>query len=326
MSNPSISVALCTYNGERFLGEQLRSMAAQDHLPDELVACDDGSSDTTISQLETFARTAPFAVRIVRNPRNLGSNGNFEQAIRLCGGDILFLSDQDDIWLPNKVSVTASWFHEHPEAEAVFSDGDIIDERSQPDGHTLWQSFWFDETRQRLAQREGFHRFLQHTWCVTGAALAFRKRLCARVLPFPTHLPLFFHDAWIGRVASVTGQLYSLPERLILYRKHPAQQVGFGTAIHAQEKAASSLLTRRESLAKASREANAVYEELKIRCGGDCERLESYRRAAAHARHRDKLPAFRPARWPLILREFLNGGYQPRGVGALKRALGDTLL
>src|SRR5271168_2200141 len=96
-SQEKISVALCTYNGERFLSRQLASMLQQSRLPDELVVCDDRSTDNTIEILQDFSASAGFPVKITRNEHNLGFVANFERAIQLCQGDLIALSDQDDI-------------------------------------------------------------------------------------------------------------------------------------------------------------------------------------------------------------------------------------
>ena len=100
----STSIALCTYNGERFLSQQLESLAAQTILPDELVICDDASSDSSLRILEDFAQKAPFIVRIFKNPKNLGYIKNFEKAIGLCSMDVIFLSDHDDYWESEKLN------------------------------------------------------------------------------------------------------------------------------------------------------------------------------------------------------------------------------
>jgi glycosyltransferase involved in cell wall biosynthesis len=100
---PKISVAMCTYNGSRFIADRLTSMLAPQRLPDELVVCDDHSSDGTAEKLYTFKARAPFPVRVLVNGRNLGSTKNFEKAISLCEGDIIALSDQDDIWAVNRL-------------------------------------------------------------------------------------------------------------------------------------------------------------------------------------------------------------------------------
>src|SRR6266851_3311364 len=100
----NISIAMCTYNGERFLQQQLDSIAQQTLLPAELVVCDDGSTDRTIEILEDFASSAPFAVRIHRNETNLGYRANFMKCAMFCSGDFIAFCDQDDVWRPDKLA------------------------------------------------------------------------------------------------------------------------------------------------------------------------------------------------------------------------------
>src|SRR5260370_27009832 len=103
MTEPSISVAMCTFNGARFLPEQLQSIALQTLQPSELVICDDGSTDGTVGILQSFALSARFPVRIFCNQETLGPARNFEKAIGLCDGEIISLCDQDDVWRPEKL-------------------------------------------------------------------------------------------------------------------------------------------------------------------------------------------------------------------------------
>ena len=98
-----ISVAMCTFNGGPFLGEQLQSIAAQDRPPDELVICDDGSTDETLDAVGRFARSVPLPVRLEINRQRLGSSANFAKAVGMCRGDWIFLADQDDFWPKGKV-------------------------------------------------------------------------------------------------------------------------------------------------------------------------------------------------------------------------------
>jgi glycosyltransferase involved in cell wall biosynthesis len=146
-----ISVALCTYNGERFLPQQLASIQQQTRLPDEVVVCDDRSTDRTVEMVRAFAASVSFPVRVIVNERNLGSAANFAQAIELCAGNLVALSDQDDIWYPIRLERSEQELTEHPEAGLVFSDGDIIDDRDQLVGTRLWTYFGFaGEVRDRL--------------------------------------------------------------------------------------------------------------------------------------------------------------------------------
>src|ERR1700721_581226 len=112
----NLSIALCTYNGERFLPEQLRSIGEQSRLPDELVGCDDASTDRTLGIIEDFARQAPFPVRIEVNAANSGSTPNFAKAIGMCKGDSIVLADQDDVWVPSKLAALETALTFNPEA------------------------------------------------------------------------------------------------------------------------------------------------------------------------------------------------------------------
>src|SRR5687767_8613501 len=99
----SVSVALCSYNGAAYIAEQLRSIAEQTLLPEELVICDDGSSDSTVAIIRAFASEAPFKVLLFQNEQKLGVARNFQKALSLCTGDIIAMSDQDDVWMPIKL-------------------------------------------------------------------------------------------------------------------------------------------------------------------------------------------------------------------------------
>jgi len=141
------SIALCTYNGEQYLKEQLESYAYQTQLPDELIVCDDGSTDSTIDIIREFADSASFSVKLYINEQNLGSTKNFEKAIRLCTGDIIFLSDQDDVWREDKISLMSQIFEECPGTGAIFTDADVVDSRLQFLGYRLWDPVRFNQTQ-----------------------------------------------------------------------------------------------------------------------------------------------------------------------------------
>lgn len=220
-----ISVALCTYNGEKFLQRQLQSIEQQTRLPDEVVICDDASSDATLEIAHEFARTSPLKVTVHAHETNLGSNLNFESAIMRCTGDLILLCDQDDLWFPHKAAT-----HEAAAAkadEAVwFSDGEIIDEDDQPLGLGLWEHHCFHPAwNGTRAEPVTVMQILQRNMA-TGAAMAFRGSLKTHILPIgkPGHL---IHDGWIAVMGAVASHTQPLPEKLIGYRRHPEQQVGF---------------------------------------------------------------------------------------------------
>jgi glycosyltransferase involved in cell wall biosynthesis len=122
-----ISIAMATFNGAKYLGEQLETFISQERTPEELVVCDDSSTDATLSILEEFKCRAPFEVIVVKNDQNLGFTKNFEKALSICTGDLIFLSDQDDYWFPNKVSAVEKAFLENPDKSLVIHNGELAD-------------------------------------------------------------------------------------------------------------------------------------------------------------------------------------------------------
>jgi glycosyltransferase involved in cell wall biosynthesis len=223
-----ISVALCTYNGEKYLPEQLESIIRQSVPVNEIVICDDGSQDRTISLLNEFAETAPFPVRIFQNETNLGSTRNFEKCLSLCQGEIIFCCDQDDQWREDKVEKQTNYFATHPHVDAVFSNALIIDGDSQTTLSTIWEEIEFSEEPQQRWKDGKAHEILFGGFVVTGATLALRRSCLNRLMPFPTHIPQLIHDAWIALALSLENKIDFIDEPLIFYRMHASQQVGFG--------------------------------------------------------------------------------------------------
>ncbi len=217
-----ISVALCTFNGQRFLAEQLSSIRQQNRLPDELVVCDDGSTDRTVEILRRFATSVPFPVRVIQNEHNLGSTKNFEKAISLCSGELIALSDQDDIWAPDRLERSEQEFLRNPQTGMVFSDAEIIDDQGQPIGQRLWQSFQFTPER-RFQVLAGKYELLVKYRFVTGATVMFRSRLRDRFLPIPAE---WVHDEWMAAMLPAFSDLRPIDEPLIRYRSHSFQQLG----------------------------------------------------------------------------------------------------
>lgn len=223
-----ISVALCTYNGERFLEKQLTSLTVQSRVPSELVVCDDGSSDNTLSIIERFARTAPYPVRVHRNQDNLGSTKNFEQAIRLCTGSLIALCDQDDIWLPGKLMSLSSLLSRCPSAVAAFSDADLIDSNDDRLGRRLSDVYGMPSVQDECIPRQELVRALIHRPFISGATLMIRAAAREFCLPMSN---LWVHDAWMSWMFALYGKLAVVNEPLVLYRIHEGQQIGLRNRI-----------------------------------------------------------------------------------------------
>jgi len=223
VTRPRISVAMCTYNGAHFLAPQLESFVVQSRLPDELVVCDDGSSDDTVAILQAFARRAPFRVRIEVNDVTLRSTKNFEKAIGLCTGDLIATSDQDDVWLPEKLALCEAAFDRDPRLGLVFTDAEIVDESLRPLGYRLWESIHFGRPSRRHVARGKAFPVLLRQWLVTGATMIFRAEYRVVVLPIPD---IWVHDGWIAFLVGAMAPLGMVERPTVMYRQHPGQQIG----------------------------------------------------------------------------------------------------
>jgi glycosyltransferase involved in cell wall biosynthesis len=217
------SIAVCTYNGAAYIAEQLQSIAEQDRLPDEIVLVDDGSSDDTLAVVNTFARSSALPLQIHSNPHNLGVTGNFERALQLCTGDILFLCDQDDVWHPSKLRRLATLFESDPKLGLVLSNARLVDASLASLGETLWQALCLGQQEQLQLQSPRAFELLLRRFLVTGATMAFRRSYLDMLLPFSRHL---LHDAWITLVLSSVSRIGIVEEALVDYRQHASQQVG----------------------------------------------------------------------------------------------------
>lgn len=220
---PKVSIALCTYNGAAYIIEQLQSFERQTRLPDEIVICDDCSQDNTIDQIQDFAKTTKISIHLHRNEKNLGYSENFSQAIALTTGDIIFLSDQDDIWYELKVEKFLQAF-ERTDAIAILSDANLVDGKLEPLGQTLWQLNRFDRSAQAfMLSPKGFELTLQrgNIWC--GSSMALRRSMAEIGLPLPSGCP---HDLWFGMIAVALEKASLIPEPLNDYRQHQQQASG----------------------------------------------------------------------------------------------------
>jgi len=219
-----ISVAMCTYNGADFLPAQLESILAQSRKPDQIVVCDDGSTDETRALLQKFEKASPDVILLRFNKKNLGSIKNFEQAIGLCNGDVIALSDQDDVWRPDKLQLIEDRFKKQSTG-LVFSDAELVEENLTPLNRRMWNEVGFDEHKKKLLRSGRALEVLVTGWTVTGATMAFRagfKNIC---LPVPEGIAMI-HDGWIALAIAAVADVVALDEPLIQYRQHARQQIG----------------------------------------------------------------------------------------------------
>jgi glycosyltransferase involved in cell wall biosynthesis len=315
-----VSIALASYNGSRFIDEQLDSFVRQTRRPDELVVCDDGSSDDTVTRIERFAAHAPFEVRVERNASNLGFSGNFQKVLSLVTGDVIFISDQDDIWYPEKIERALAALEADPSIKLVINDEDLMD----IDGNPLNATFLGNV--RKLGYPDSHHG--------AGCCTTFRRELLPLLLPVdaPTN-----YDLWISTLTEYLGIRTVIDVPLQLYRRHGenatatilAQQSvslwglfrTYGLAdtrcewrtrietLRAQRKRIEEQRPLAERLAGPERVEQAV-----ARIGRETERLS--RRLALLAKPR-------PARLPSVLKLWSRGFYRDFAGG--KSAIKDIL-
>jgi glycosyltransferase involved in cell wall biosynthesis len=197
----------------------------QDRSPEELVVCDDMSTDGTREILEKFAAAASFPVSLQFNDGILGTIKNFEQAITFCDGDIIFLSDQDDVWAPDKISKLEELFTGNDRLGAAFCDAEIVDESLRSMSYTLWECCVFGSKEREFLKTGRAFDLLSVRNIVTGATLAFRSKYRNVFLPIPTETRLW-HDGWISLLIAAVADIGFVDQPLQKYRQHPHQQLG----------------------------------------------------------------------------------------------------
>jgi glycosyltransferase involved in cell wall biosynthesis len=306
---------MCTYNGAEFLPAQWESILAQSRKPDEIVVCDDGSSDQTPTLLAQLAAESSIPVTIHFNQTNLGSVKNFEQAIRLCTGEIIALSDQDDVWRDDKLQSIENTFEKNPAAGLVFSDAEIVDEKLEPLGRRMWTEVCFEPHKQKLVARGRALEVLITGWTVTGATMAFRSEFVNLSLPIPEGIAMI-HDGWIALTIAAVAGVVAIDEPLIKYRQHGRQQIGAPVRpeLKAQLRGVQGIETafrRRNSTADLHKILETLEERL-LAHASDYDTRKALAFVSDYAFHlnvRANLPQRRLNRLPRILRELLTWRY-----------------
>ncbi|TWH09937.1 glycosyltransferase family 2 protein [Pseudoxanthomonas taiwanensis] len=319
-----VSVVLCTYNGERFLGPQLESLLAQLRLPDEIVVQDDASSDGTWERLQAFAaraRVRGVAVELQRNPANLGYVRNFERALQRARGDLVFLCDQDDVWHPEKIARMASRFLAEPELGLLHTDARLVDADGAWLGVDLLQALEVSPAELEMEHSGRAFDLLMRRNLVTGATTALRGALLGRLLPVPEG---WVHDEWLAIAAATQARVDCMPWASIDYRQHGSNQIG-ARPRRLVERLAYGWVARRVSLERLC----VLYRSFlqRIDEGGlavEPEVREAVAQRLRHALARARLPRS-PLRRLASVREELGSGRYARFSFGLRSAAGDLL-
>ncbi len=328
----NVSVALCTHNGARFLREQVRSICLQTLPPVEIVLSDDASRDGSVEVVRAAVAECaaerpgqpPIALRIFENTTALRVVKNFEQAISACASELIALSDQDDVWRPERLALMVARFAQDDNLLLLHTDARLVDSQRHDLGQTLFHAL--EVTPSELARVHAGNAFdvLLRRNLVTGATTVFRRSLLADALPLPVE---WVHDEWLGIVASTTARVDLLEQPLIEYRQHESNQIGARRDTF-KEKVRKALASRGNTHVERAVKAELLLARL-LQMGDRVppEVVKKVRSKIEHQRFRAALPASRLARCGPILREAMTGRYDTfgRGVRGVVRDLFESV-
>ena len=215
-----ISVVMATYNGEKYLKQQLDSILQQTIAPKEILIVDDGSTDNTVAIIKTYAYDD--RIRLLINEKNIGYIKSFEKGMLNATCSLVALSDQDDVWMPHKLETLLSQVQDNI---AVYSDSILIDEN----GESLFKKM--SDIKNQLTY-DNCLMYAIGAWA-PGHAMLFRKELIEKATPFPT---IVTHDFWLGFVATCYGGIQYVNEVLVQYRQHTHNAIGANTRQQGREK------------------------------------------------------------------------------------------
>ena len=216
---PQYSVAMCTYNGEKYIGEQLYSILEQTIIPAEIVISDDGSNDQTLYIAREILASNDIKFSIIQNQGEHGIRGNFYNAIRACKEPIIFTCDQDDVWLSHKAATILPYFAEQ-KTMLVFTDGELVNHMLESLGTTIWKA---NGVTDRFLTEKDWMTYLYSNMIVTGATMAIRASLMDGIQSFPEGWP---HDAFLAVKAAALDGIVACNQQLILYRQHESNTLG----------------------------------------------------------------------------------------------------
>ena len=223
-SDVKVSVVVCTYNGEKYLRDQLQSILDQTRPPDEIIISDDGSADSTLEIIEEFASSSggpqPPVWRVETRAKPLGVSGNFASALTKARGEFIALADQDDVWQPDRLEKALAQFHDG--VLLVHSGATLIDASGHATGTLMSALRLTSSERRNLLSGRALDALLRRN-VVTGATTMIRSSLLEHALPIPEG---WVHDEWLALVAAAQGGVVFQEDPLIRYRQHGKNEIG----------------------------------------------------------------------------------------------------
>lgn len=227
MDTKKVDILIATYNGEKYLKEQLDSILNQTYKNIRIVISDDCSKDSTIDILKEYEQK-DNRIELYLHEKNLGVVKNIEFMLSKVENDLYMLSDQDDVWLPEKVQKSVEKLEEE-NADLVFGDLEVVDEKL----NTIYPSFGdFMLLNKKIDKYINTNEVNYLYNCVTGCTVLSKKKFIDKIIPIPTESKYLIHDHWIGLILSLNGRLAYMHEKYIKYRQHGNNQVGTNKISH----------------------------------------------------------------------------------------------
>jgi glycosyltransferase involved in cell wall biosynthesis len=311
MDSLTIGVAIITFNGLKYLPQQLESIATQTRSVHHIVVSDDRSTDGTWEFLQEWAQQSSIRVTLIRNETQLGLRANFEQSVAAVEADIIFTSDQDDVWVPDRVALLTQVFAQHPNVLLVHTDAILVDAAGRDMGKRLLGELELSGAeRNAIHSGDAFAVYCRRS-VVTGATVAIRSTLVPIARPFVANL---YHDAWLALLAAAAGEVRLLEAPTIHYRQHGNNLVGVKKInpwmklrhIQWQMKGPAQLDVEIDNNIASHR---VLYERMAAHAGMSPSSLAVAAQSLAFYRGRAALPKNALPRLAIVLRHLFAGHY-----------------
>ena len=313
LRSPRISVALCTHNGARYVGEQVESILAQTLPVHEIVLGDDESRDGTVDIVRSLVAGSEIDLVVREHRPGLGIRENFADAVAATSGDVVALSDQDDLWHADRLARLVPALED---AQLVHSDARLVDEHRRPFGEGLLASLEASPRELRELMDGDALTVLLRRNLVTGATVVMRGDFARAALPVPEG---WLHDEWFAMLAAIEGRLRLIPEQLTDYRQHGANQVG-AKRFSLMEKLRFMRRSGSGDHRRKALRATTLAQAAEDRGLGDPGIRAVLVEKARHERTRAALPGWTPGRVPAVARGIVQGRYQRFGRGLAEAA------
>lgn len=226
IEEPKISVAMATYNGEKYIKEQLESILKQTFVPDEIIICDDNSNDNTIGIIDNTLKKEDIKYSVIKHERNEGVVKTFKEALKASTGDYVFLCDQDDYWYTDKVERFIDVFKRSKEINVILSDANITDEKLVKQRKTLWETLkFYPQNKDYNSLNEYIKKEMFKRNIFTGMCMCVRKSWLDNL---PDYSNFMLHDEFMGWNALIDSSIYLLQKSTAAYRQHNNNAVGAG--------------------------------------------------------------------------------------------------